>query len=176
MSKIFNKIPLLGLVFLMSCASYQQFQYLSEEFEIPGQLYRADYNQTWQAVLQVVQKYDLELQNQEAGVIKTRWIDNTTEINFSDSFSSGETIKAAKFRMKINVIKGYKGSGEVTRVTIYKRQLIEQDFLQGWKESQTDAILEKSILYRIERSLFIDKKLKEIEEQKNREVEKEASF
>jgi hypothetical protein len=78
--------------------------------------------------------------------------------------------------MKINVIKGYKGSGEVTRVTIYKRQLIEQDFLQGWKESQTDSILEKSILYRIERSLFIDKKLKEIEEQKNREVEKEASF
>jgi hypothetical protein len=155
-----------------SCASYDQFRYMAEEFEIPSKVYRADFNQTWQAVLQIMKKYELALQNQEAGVIKTRWIDNTLETNFSDSFGSSDSIKSARYKLVLNVVKGYRGTREVAKVTVFKRQMVEHDFLQGWKVIPTDSILENTILYRIERLLAIDEKLKAIEDKKSKEAEK----
>lgn len=154
-----------------SCASYQQFQHLAEEFEIPSQVYKTTFDQTWQAILQIMGQYDLEMKNQEAGVIKTRWIDNTLAINFSDSFGSSDAVKAARFKLIINLVKGYRGTREVSKVTVYKRQMVEQDFLQGWKILRSDGILEKALLYRIERILAIDLKLKKIEDQRSREQE-----
>ncbi|MCP4912277.1 MAG: hypothetical protein GY909_04090 [Oligoflexia bacterium] len=157
-----------------SCSSYKQFQNLSEEFEIPSQVFKYDYNQTWLAVLNVMKKYDLELQNQESGVIKTRWIDNTMELNFADSFGSSDAVKAAKFKIVLNVVKGFRGRREVSKVTVFRRQMVEQDFLQGWKVVPSDGILEKTILYRVDRNLAIAAQLKKIEDQKAKELE--ASF
>jgi hypothetical protein len=110
--------------------------------------------------------------NQESGVIKTRWKDNTLEINFADSFGANEAVKSAQFKLIINVVKGFRGTKEVTKVTIYKRQRVEQDFLQGWKILKSDGILEKTILYRIEQALSIQEKLQKIEDQKVKESEK----
>lgn len=118
-----------------------------------------------------MKNYPLAVTNQEAGVIKTRWIDNTLEVNFADSFGSSDAVKAAKFKLVINVVKGYRSKREVAKVTVYRRQMVEQDFLQGWKVIPSDGILEKTILYRIERNLAIAEKLKKIEEQKAKELE-----
>lgn len=167
--KIFSCSTLLGLFILCllgACSSYEQFAQVSEEFEIPSRVFRSDYNHTWQAVQQVVKNYDLSVMNQSTGVIKSRWIDNTLEINFTDSFSKNDAVNAAKFKLIINVIKGYRGQNEVSKVTIFKRQMVEQDPLQGFKIIPTDKILENTLLYRIERVLAIDRKLQEIEKQK----------
>ncbi|PIR31305.1 MAG: hypothetical protein COV38_01055 [Bdellovibrionales bacterium CG11_big_fil_rev_8_21_14_0_20_38_13] len=173
-ASLFKALLVSSLIGLGGCASYDQFRYVTEEFEIPSKVFNADYPQTWQAVLQIMARYDLELKNQEAGVIKTRWIDNTLEVNFADSFGGNDAVKAARFKLIINVVKGFRGDGEVSKVTIFKRQLVEQDFLQGWKVKPTDGILEQSLLYRVERLLSIDKKLKKIEKEKAKELE--ASF
>lgn len=158
-----------SLVFLNSCASYEKFRQVTEELEIPSKVYKADYNQTWQAVISVMRKFDIAQQNQEAGFIKTRWMDNTLEINFADSFGSSDSVKAAKFKIVVNVVKGFRASREATKVTIYKRQLVEQDFLQGWKEVSPDGIMEKTLLYRIERLIATDNKLKEIDKAREKE-------
>lgn len=159
---------------LSGCASYEQFRQVTEELDMPSRVFKADYNQTWQAVVQVMKKYDLALQNQESGQIKTRWMDNTLEVNFADAFSSNDAIKAARFKLVVNVIKGFRSSREVAKVTIYKRQLVEQDFLQGWKEITTDGIMEKTLLYRIGKLIEIDNNLREID--KAREKEQLKSF
>jgi len=159
-----------------SCASYEQFKYITEEYEIPTKVYNSDFNMSWQAVLQVVKKFDLALQNQEAGIIKTRWIDNTLELNFADSFGKSDSVKAAKFKLIVNVVKGFRGSREVAKVSIFRRQLVEQDFLQGWKEIPTDGIQEKTILYRIEKILAIERKLKQIEDERSKQAELEDPF
>ena len=157
------------MLFFSGCASYEKFRQVTEELEIPSKIFKADYNQTWQAVISVMRKYDIAQQNQEAGFIKTRWIDNTLEINFADAFGSSDTVKAAKFKIIINVVKGFRSSREVTKVTIYKRQMIEQDFLQGWKEVTPDGIIERTLLYRIERLIAIDNSLKEIDKVREQE-------
>jgi hypothetical protein len=158
-----------SLLIFSSCASYEKFRQVTEELEIPSRIYKADYNQTWQAVITVMRKFDIAQQNQEAGFIKTRWMDNTLEVNFADSFGSSDAVKAAKFKLVINVVKGFRASREVSKVTIYKRQLVEQDFLQGWKEVSPDGIMEKTLLYRIERLISIDNKLKEIDKAREKE-------
>lgn len=160
---------ILLLPLLNGCASYEKFRQVTEELEIPSKIYRADYNQTWQAVIQVMRKFDIAQQNQEAGFIKTRWMDNTLEVNFTDSFGSSDAVKAAKYKLIVNVVRGFRASREVTKVTIYKRQLMEQDFLQGWKEVSTDGIIEKTLLYRIERLIATDNKLKEIDKAREKE-------
>ena len=157
-------VPLLN-----GCANYEKLRQVTEELEIPSKIYRADYNQSWQAVIQVMRKYDIAQQNQEAGFIKTRWMDNTLEVNFTDSFGSSDSVKAAKFKLVVNVVRGFRASREVTKVTIYKRQLMEQDFLQGWKEVPADGIIEKTLLYRIERLIATDNKLKEIDKAREKE-------
>ena len=98
---------------LFSCASYQEFQNISNDYEMPHRLFRADFTQTWQSTLQVMKKYDLSLQDQGSGVIKTRWIDNTLQLNFEDSFGGRDSIKSAKFKLIINVVKGFRSSREV---------------------------------------------------------------
>ena len=156
------------------CASYHKFYYITEEYEIPSKVIVATYDEAWQAVLMIMQQYELAVHNQEAGVINTRWIDNTQDVNFADSFSGKDSIKAAKFKLLVNVAKGFKGTREVAKITVHKRQLIEQDFLQGWKEVPTDGIQEHTILYRIERLITIDHKLREIEKKRMEKIE--ASF
>ena len=159
------------LVFLLisSCASYEKFKAITEELEIPSKVYGSDYNQTWQAVIQVMKRFDISYQNQESGKIKTRWMDNTLQVNFTDSFGSSDAIKAAEFKLLINVAEGYSYGRKVTKVTIFKRQRVENDFLQGWKEKPTDIIQEKTLLYRIDRLINIDKKLKEIDKAREKE-------
>ena len=164
-------IRLFLLLTLFSCASYQQFQYLSEEYEIPSQVFKTDFNQTWQAAIEVMKNHDLAVQSQESGVIKTRWQDNTLALNFADSFGSSDSVKAAKYKLIVNVNKGFRGTREVAKVTVFKRQMVENDFLQGWKTVGSDGIIEKTILYRIERLLKIEEKLKKIEEAKSKELE-----
>lgn len=168
---------IIGIIFIFlfvsGCTSYETYRQITEEFDMPAKTFTTDYNDTWQAVLQIMGRFDLNYQNQEGGIIVTKWIDNTNEVNFSDSFGSSDTIKGAKFKISLNVVKGQREFGQVTKVTIYKRQLIEQDFLQGWKEIPTDFILEQTLLYRVERLLKIDKNLKRIQAEKERkEIEK----
>lgn len=160
---------IITMLFFSGCASYEKFRQITEELEIPAKIFKADYNQTWQAVIQVMRKYDIAQQNQEAGFIKTRWMDNTLEVNFADSFGSSDAVKAAKFKLVVNVVKGFRNGREVAKVTIYKRQLVEQDFLQGWKEQSTDGITEKTLLYRMSRLIAIDNKLKEIDKAREKE-------
>ena len=147
---MFKKVSLLILLVLInSCASYEKYRQITEDFELPSQLYKADFNQTWQAVIQVMKRFDVVFYNQEAGKVKTRWMDNTLQVNFTDSFGSNDKVKAAEFKLMVNVAEGFSYGRKVTKVTIYKRQRVEKDFLQGWKEIPTDGIQEKTLLYRI---------------------------
>jgi hypothetical protein len=164
------KLLSLTLLFsLLSCSSYEKYRQITEEFEIPTKLFKADFNQTWQAVIQVMKKFDIAYQNQEAGKVKTRWMDNTLQVNFTDSFGSNDKVKSAEFKLLINISEGFSYGRKVTKVTIFKRQRVENDFLQGWKENPSDGIEEKTLLYRIGILIENDNKLKEIDKAKEAE-------
>jgi len=154
------------LFFLLSCSTYEQFQKLSSESEIPSRNYPATFEEVWSASVGVMRNYDIETQNQEIGLIKTRWMENTVDLNFSDSFGTQDKIKSARFKILLNVSKYSHTSNNRSKVTIIKRQLVENDYLQGWKEIKNDKTLEKTLLYRIERIIKVDRRLKAIQKEK----------
>ncbi len=164
-------LALISMLSLFSCSSYKEFQSLREEDAIPYKTLPFDFDQTWQATLQVMQKFDLSQQSQELGVIKTRWIDNTVELNFADSFGKNESVKSAKFKMVVNVTRQDRLTRSMTKVSIYKRQMIEKEFLQGSKPERSDGILENTLLYRIGRILTMEKELKRLKEIKSKQLE-----
>ena len=46
------------MILLMgSCASYDKFREVTEEYKIPQKDYPADFNQTWLAVIQVMKRF-----------------------------------------------------------------------------------------------------------------------
>lgn len=154
---------------LFSCSTYENYKNFSKEFDIPTQVYREDFPETWAAVIASIKKYDLEEQNQETGVIKTRWIDNTLELNFSDSFNPSDQIRTARFKLFINVEKPTSSSNR-TKVTILKRQIVEKDLLNGWKEIKNDHTLEYTLLYRIRRVIAIDNQLEKLQRAKEEKL------
>jgi hypothetical protein len=160
---------LLALILMTSCTSYEKYRQVTEELEIPTQIFKSDFNQTWASVIQVMKRFDISHSNQESGKVRTRWMDNTLQVNFTDSFGGNDAVKAAEFQLLVNVAEGFSYGRKVTKVTIYKRQKIEQDFLQGWKEVPTDGIQEKTLLYRIGVKITNDNKLKEIDKAKEKE-------
>lgn len=169
-------LPQIILLFIFlilgSCTSYDQFQQIMEESSIPSVVLTASFEETWLATLKVVEQYPIEITNKEAGSINTDWIDNTYEINFTEAFNS-TTIKSSRFKLIINVHKGYSPDSKMTKVGIYKRQFIEQDFLQGWKEIPSDRILEKTLIHRLKRIIAIDRMLKEIHKKYKRSKSKD---
>jgi hypothetical protein len=164
-----KKVTSLALILFLggtSCASYDQYKLITQGFDLPQKIFVYDYYQVWNAVIEVIKanNYDTAEYDMETGLIRSKWIDNTLEMNFSDSFGDSTAIKQSRFKIVFNVIKGFKNNREVGKVVIYRRQFVKNDFLQGWKEIPSDSVLEKTLLYRIERILTINKKLKEIEE------------
>ena len=159
----------LATLVLASCASYEQFRRVTEEFDFHYQIYDSSYDKTWLAVISVMKKFEISSRSQESGTIKTRWMDNTKSYNFVHILGLNRNIRAAQFQLQINVAKGFQNGREVARVTLYKRQLLERDVLQGFKEVVSDGILEKIILYRIGRLLEIEKRIDEIQKKKEEE-------
>ena len=99
-------LSVIFLFILTSCSSYKEFEHLSKEVEIPNKTFRATFVDTWTALKKVVEQYNLNLDvnSQEAGILKTFWNDNTMQVNFSDSFGGKDSVKEAKYKLVINVI------------------------------------------------------------------------
>ena len=167
--QILQVSALLPLIALNSCSSYERFRQITEEFEHPSQIYDSNYDKVWQATLTVMQKFDVA--SIENGVIKTRWSNNTKSYNFINVLGYKRNVRDAEFQLQLQVVKGFRNGREVAKVTLYKRQLVERDILQGPEETLSNGILEKTILYRIGQLLKIEHRLEEIQKKKEEQLE-----
>jgi hypothetical protein len=139
-------------------------------------IFLTDFNFAWQAVLDSIRSYRLDITNREGGVVQTRWTDNTAEKNFVDSFGGADSYLKAQFRVRIIVSKGFYNGKPSTKVTVQKEQMIQRDVLEGWKPVPTDGIDENTLLYRIGRLIQIKLTLQKLEEEKARRALENVEF
>ena len=141
-----------------------------------SKVFLTDYNTAWQAVIDSLKSTRQDVTNREGGFIQTRWMDNTSEKNFVDSFGGQDAYLKAQYRVKVAVMKGfYNGRGSI-KVNVQKEQVIQKDVLEGWKPVETDGIDENTLLYRIGRIILIRMKLAQLEEQKAKKAVDQATF
>jgi hypothetical protein len=125
--------------------------------------YLTDINTAWQGVLEAIKASPIDVTNREAGFIQTKWIDNTEQRNFTDSFGGSDYVLRAQYRFRINVSKTFYNGEPGSKISVQKEQLIQYDVLEGWRRKESDSIDEKSLLYRIGRIVYMRMKIAKIE-------------
>lgn len=115
-------------------------------------------------MVKAMKDYEIQERNQEGGFIKTSWMDNTKELNFANAFDAGNTVQAARYRLRIEVFEGSYRGKRSTKVSIRKKQQIERELMQGWRGVRSDLVKEKTILYRIGRILVNEARLERLHE------------
>jgi len=159
-----------GLIGLSSCTGAYRESVGYDVDQSFSRVFLTDFNTAWQAVLDALKSSSLDVSNREAGFIQTKWTDNTSDKNFTDSFGGSDAYLKAQLRLKVNIAKGFFNGLPSIKVTIKKEQLVQRDVLEGWVPIQTDDIDENTLLYRIGRLIYIRMKIAALEDQKAKEA------
>ncbi len=130
--------------------------------------YYTDMPMAWQAVIDVMKNSQLDVTNREGGFMLTKWIDNTSEKNFSDSFGNANVYLKAQYRLRISLAPGFLHKKNTVTIGIIKEQLTQEDLLEGFKPLPTDLIAENTLLYRIGRVITIRSKIAAADAEKNK--------
>lgn len=147
-----------------------------DETQAVERLYTTDLDIAWQAVLESLKNSRLDITNREGGYIQTKWTDNTSEKNFSDSFGGGDLYLKAQFRLRIALSKGFYNGQQVVKVSVEKEQLVQRDVLDGFRPILSDTIDEKTLLYRVGRIIFMKMKLAKLEELRTKKELENTQF
>jgi hypothetical protein len=138
-------------------------------------IFLTDSNVAWQAVLEALKSFRLDVSNREAGFVQTRWTDNTSSRNLVDSFGGSDVYLKAQFRFKISLNQGFYAGQQSVKLTVLREQMIQRDVLEGWRPVETDGLEENTLLYRIERIITVRTRLAEIEKEKTEKAIQENS-
>jgi len=140
-----------------------------------SRVYAADFEVSWQSVLDSMKSIRLDVTNREGGFIQSRWMDNTKEKNFTDGDGSTAPYMRAQYRFKVTVATGVYGGSSGVKVTVQREQFAQRDALDDLHPLESDSIEENTLLYRIGRIISVRTRLAKLEEdQTKREIEQAA--
>jgi hypothetical protein len=166
-----KRIPLscVGLFFLgasLGCASAYKKSVGGDTEQVFSRVYMTDYNTAWQAALEALKSSPLEISNREAGFIRSKWTDNTSDRRLFESFGPGRSFLKAQFRFRVSVGKGFFENKPSVKISVQREQLVQNDVLEGWRPVVSDSIEENTLLYRIGRIILIRSKIAKMEDER----------
>ncbi len=161
-----------SIALLQGCVSaYRKSVGVDNVGQVYQRRYVTDLNTAWQACLEALKSHPLSDKNIQSGYIQTKWVDNTEQRNFVDSFGDANATLKAQFRFKVNVASTFYNGEPVVKISVTKDQLVQYDVLEGWRSVETDSIDENTLLYRIGRLIYFKMKIAKLEEERiNRET------
>jgi hypothetical protein len=173
-----RKIVILGVLLLsqVGCMSAYRQTVGGDTTQGFNRVYLTDFNTAWQAVLDALKSCRLDVVNREGGYLLTKWTDNTSEKNFTDSYGSANAYLKTQFRFKVTVGKGFYNGHPSVKIFVIKEQLVQRDVLEGWRPIESDSIDENTMLYRVGRLIHMRMKIAKIEEEKTRKAIESSGF
>lgn len=148
---------------LSSCVTAYEKTVGGDSDRVYEQVYKVDYHEMWTALGTALKEFPVETKNREAGLIVTKWVDNTSSKNFRDSYGATNAYIKAKYRLRLAVSKGFFEGLPSVQLSIQKEQLIQTDALDAFHLQPTEGIEEKSLVYRIGRVLWMQRELEQME-------------
>jgi hypothetical protein len=168
---------LLPLLLFQGCmTAYRQSVGVDNVGQVYSRSYMTDLDTAWQACLEAMKTYPMSERNSQSGFIQTKWVDNTEQRNFVDSFGDANATLKAQFRFKVNVAKTFYNGAPVVKIAVTKDQLVQHDVLEGWRSVETDSIDENTLLYRIGRIIYFRMKLAKLEKERVERESKSIDF
>jgi hypothetical protein len=138
-----------------------------ETDRVYAKVFLVNYDLAWNSVQESLKSVPIESADRETGSIVTQWVDNTKERNALESPDGGALYVKAQQRYIVTVSRGFiDGGGESARISVLREQLARRDILDDWKLMSSDALEEKTLLYRIARIISVRKRMAAVEEAK----------
>ncbi len=131
-----------------------------------SRIFVTDPDIAWEAALDALKSYRLDVSNRESGSIQTRWTDNTVERNSVESPDGTRMYLKTQFRYRVEVVDGFFNGVHAVRVVVRKEQLVQRDALEEFRPTTSDSIQENTLLYRIGRIIWIKMKVAQVEKRK----------
>lgn len=138
----------------------------------PSRIFLTDFSTAWTAALEAVSsgRDVIRVNNREAGVIETNWINNTESRNFLDVFANEDFFLQMRYKLQVQVREGKKNEEPAVMVRVQKQQQRQTTFLGGWQDIESDGIEESVYLYRIGRLIAIQQ-YNEDQQEKEKEID-----
>lgn len=142
----------------VSCSTVPKRPYLLQGDSL-SQNYFFSYDSVWNAALKALSKYSIDYSNKDSGVIKTTFISDHSRSEFY--YSGGIKLpKENKWKLELRLLSI---NNHTTRVKIEKEEYVNPGFLEEWKQTQSDLLSEKAILYRIGRIISLENELEKLD-------------
>lgn len=136
----------------------------SEEPTSPQvQVFNTSFDEVWRAVQKTLAGYPIQINNIDQGLVETDVINNNDI--WRAPFRREAKYMSPRYMLRVNVTRGKMKNRDSTRVSIFKNMIIEKDFFSGIESRPSDGYEEKSLLYRIDRELKIERSMKRAFEQ-----------
>ena len=154
-------------IFLLTACSNMPFVKINKA---PTRIFVTDFSTAWTAALESVSagKDIIKINNREAGIIETGWINNTDLRQFLEMFTDEDFFLRTRYRLQVQVREGKKNEQQSVMIRVLKFQQKETTFLGGWQDVETDGLEESVYLYRIGRLIAIQQNAEEAESKKKK--------
>ncbi len=159
-----------------SCATAYKQSIGANREQSKSRVFTADMNIVWQAVLDSLKSTRLDVSNREAGIVQTKWTDNTAERNFSDAEGGTLPYVKAQFRFRVSLLRGMLGGTPAIKVSVQREQLVQRDALDELRHQESDLIEEKTLIYRIGRIVKVKTELARLEEERTQQELNQSEF
>jgi hypothetical protein len=147
------------LITISSCVSTPREKGTSTIYPISRTYYNVDYPTVWKSAVKTMEGFPIDQTMPSQGLIVTQWKKGGHSEHY-ESYGRAQIARDGKYKLSIFIRHTNKG----INVKVIKEHLVEIDNLTGWRAVKTDAVLEKSILYRIGHLIAVEKYLKEQED------------
>lgn len=144
----------------LGCALFDSNSNEAQDLREPViDVYDASYDETWRALQKAFSRYPIRLNNSDTGELETdiikpdqMWQPPHKKIKYSPG---------QRYYIRVLATKGFGPNKKVsTRVSIEKVMTIDRDFFSGSERQASDGLEEKSLHYRVQRELTIERAVK----------------
>jgi hypothetical protein len=166
-SLIFHEIRLIFsltlILFLSACAS-NELRY--DGYSPINKVFNDEFEVVWRASQIALQKYPMKINNIDKGELETDWIKGYEFWN--PPYETPIKERGMQYKLSLKTVKGRIKKEPAIKVSLQKIIEKKRDFFAETEKLPSDSLEEKSILYRIEREIQIDRALQLAQEKENK--------
>jgi hypothetical protein len=151
----------LVLLFFLSLSACSFFGVETDEPRDAGpqtQVFEGEYDKVWRAAQLALARYPIKINNMDAGHLETDFIKR--EKIWVPPYQKKQPASGERHQIVLRMVKGISDSNkDAVKVTVTKTVEVLSDFFSGARKQASDGMEERTILYRIDRELRVERAL-----------------
>jgi hypothetical protein len=154
----------LSSIYLSGCALFGGAAPLPQTMDPMEQVYIANFDSVWLATQKALAAYPMRVNNMDLKILETDYIKSNRYWNppHIAKLGSGD-----KYKLVVKVMEGEIDGKGAQKVSVAKEVYRQKDFFAPKNRIPSTGLEERSLLYRIERELTIEKALDKAQKQLN---------